>query len=221
MSRCNQCNIEVLDETERCPLCHSVLEKTVDVENMYPDIRMKSRKMVLFSRIYLFIAVTIEIILINICIFLDAKIVISIISGCILFYGYMVIRYAIIGQSGYREKILVLTTLAILIFIAIDYFSGYRGWSVNYIFPSGILLIDVGVVILIGVNRKNWQSYIMMELFMVICSIGGLILKLTGIITDPVLIIIATNVSAILFLGTVIIGGRRAKVELKRRFHIR
>lgn len=221
MSRCNQCNIEVLDETERCPLCHSVLEKTVDVENMYPDIRMKSRKMVLFSRIYLFLAVAIEIILINISIFLDVEIVISIISGCVLFYGYMVIRYAIIGQSGYREKILVLTTLAILIFIAIDYSSGYRGWSVNYIFPSGILLIDVGVVILIGVNRKNWQSYIMMELFMVICSFGGLILKLTGIITDPVLIIIATNVSVILFLGTVIIGGRRAKVELKRRFHIR
>lgn len=221
MSRCNQCNIEVLDETERCPLCHSVLEKTVDVENMYPDIRMKSRKMVLFSRIYLFLAVAIEIILINISIFLDVEIVISIISGCVLFYGYMVIRYAIIGQSGYREKILVLTTLAILIFIAIDYSSGYRGWSVNYIFPSGILLIDVGVVILIGVNRKNWQSYIMMELFMVICSFGGLILKLTGIITDPVLIIIATNVSVILFLGTIIIGGRRAKVELKRRFHIR
>ena len=221
MSRCNQCNIEVLDETERCPLCNSVLEKTVDVENMYPDIRMKSRKMVLFSRIYLFLAVAIEIILINISIFLDVEIVISIISGCVLFYGYMVIRYAIIGQSGYREKILVLTTLAILIFIAIDYSSGYRGWSVNYIFPAGILLIDVGVMILIVVNHKNWQSYIMMELFMVICSFGGLILKLTGIITDPILIIIATNVSVILFLGTVIIGGRRAKVELKRRFHIR
>lgn len=221
MSRCNQCNIEVLDETERCPLCNNVLEKTIDVENMYPDIRMKSRKMILFSRIYLFLAVTIEIILINICIFLNIDIVLSIISGCVLFYGYMVIRYAIIGQSGYREKILVLTTLAVLIFVAIDYSSGYRGWSVNYIFPTGIMLIDVGVIILMLINRKNWQSYIMMELFMVVCSFGGLILKFTGIITDQILIVIATNMSVILFLGTVIIGGRRAKVELKRRFHIR
>lgn len=221
MSRCNQCNIEVLDETERCPLCNNVLEKTIDVENMYPDIRMKSRKMILFSRIYLFLAVTIEIILINICIFLNIDIVLSIISGCVLFYGYMVIRYAIIGQSGYREKILVLTTLAVLIFVAIDYSSGYRGWSVNYIFPTGIMLIDVGVIILMLINRKNWQSYIMMELFMVVCSFGGLILKFTGIITDQILIVIATNMSIILFLGTVIIGGRRAKVELKRRFHIR
>ncbi len=41
MSRCRQCNIEVLDETERCPLCHSVLEPTIEVENMYPDVKIK------------------------------------------------------------------------------------------------------------------------------------------------------------------------------------
>lgn len=31
---------------------------------------------------------------------------------------------------------------------------------------------------------------------------------------------IALNVSVILLLGTVIVGGRRSRVELKRRFHI-
>ena len=67
MSKCRQCNIEVLDETERCPLCNTVLDETVEMENMYPDIRVKTRKLVLFSRIYLFLAVVTEIILINIC----------------------------------------------------------------------------------------------------------------------------------------------------------
>ena len=42
MSRCKQCNIEVLDETERCPLCHSVLEPTIEVENMYPEDQNKA-----------------------------------------------------------------------------------------------------------------------------------------------------------------------------------
>ena len=53
MSRCRQCNIEILDETERCPLCNSVLEQTVELENMYPDVRMITRKLMLISRIYL------------------------------------------------------------------------------------------------------------------------------------------------------------------------
>ena len=51
MSRCKQCNVEILDETERCPLCHSVLEKTVEVENMYPNVRTMTRRLALLSRI--------------------------------------------------------------------------------------------------------------------------------------------------------------------------
>lgn len=60
MSKCRQCNIEVLDETERCPLCNTVLDETEEMENMYPDIRVKTRKLVFFSRVYLFLAVVIE-----------------------------------------------------------------------------------------------------------------------------------------------------------------
>ena len=67
MSRCRQCKIEVLDETERCPLCGTVLEPTVEVENMYPDIRVRSRKLVFISRLYLFLDVVTEIVLVNIC----------------------------------------------------------------------------------------------------------------------------------------------------------
>ena len=64
MSRCKQCNIEVLDETERCPLCHSVLEPTIEVENMYPDVKIKTRRMMLLSRIYLFVAIVAEAVLV-------------------------------------------------------------------------------------------------------------------------------------------------------------
>ena len=51
MSKCRQCKIEILDETERCPLCGSVLEQTVEVENMYPNVRLKARKMMLFGNL--------------------------------------------------------------------------------------------------------------------------------------------------------------------------
>nr|MDE6618892.1 zinc ribbon domain-containing protein [Lachnospiraceae bacterium] len=73
MSRCRQCKIEVLDETERCPLCGTVLEPTIEVENMYPDIRIKSRKLVFISRLYLFLAVAIEIVLVDVCAFSEVQ----------------------------------------------------------------------------------------------------------------------------------------------------
>ncbi len=220
MSRCRQCNIEVLDETQRCPLCGTVLEPTVEVENMYPDIRLKSRKLVFISRLYLFVSIAIEMLLVNICMLSEVQSLVYIISGLVLLFGYIVIRYAILGTSGYIAKTVVLTSIAVIMLVAIDFSVGYNGWSVNYAFPSGILLIDAGTLILMAVNRKNWQSYLMLQIFMVLCSIVAIILNLVHIVTDPIVSIVALDVSVILLLGTVIIGGRRARVELKRRFRI-
>ena len=221
MSRCKQCNVEILDETERCPLCHSVLEKTVEVENMYPNVRMITRRLALLSRIYLFVVILVEALLIYLNVLSDSEMFWSAIPGLAMLYGYLVLRYAILGKSGYKGKTIVLTLIAILMVVAIDFVVGYRGWSVNYALPSAILLVDVGILILMCINRRNWQSYMMWQVFMILCSVVPLVLYAVGIVTAPILAVLAFAFSAALFLGTLIIGDRRARTELRRRFHVR
>lgn len=221
MSRCKQCNVEILDETERCPLCHSVLEKTVEVENMYPNVRTMTRRLALLSRIYLFVAILVEALLIYLNVLSDSEMFWSAIPGLAMLYGYLVLRYAILGKSGYKGKTIVLTLIAILMVVAIDFVVGYRGWSVNYALPSAILLVDVGILILMCINRRNWQSYMMWQIFMILCSVVPLVLYAVGIVTAPILALLAFAFSAALFLGTLIIGDRRARTELRRRFHVR
>ena len=221
MSRCKQCNVEILDETERCPLCHSVLEKTVEVENMYPNVRTMTRRLALLSRIYLFVAILVEALLIYLNVLSDSEMFWSAIPGLAMLYGYLVLRYAILGKSGYKGKIIVLTLIAILMVVAIDFVVGYRGWSVNYARPSAILLVDAGILILMCINRRNWQSYMMWQIFMILCSVVPLVLYAVGIVTAPLLALLAFAFSTALFLGTLIIGDRRARTELRRRFHVR
>lgn len=221
MSKCIRCQVEILDETERCPLCDSVLEKTVEVENMYPDVRIKSRKMSLISRIYLFCAILAEAVLIYLNVVLESQIWWCVITGLSLLYVYLVMRFAIIGKSGYKAKVTVLMMIGISMVIIIDFVTGYNGWSVNYALPAGILLVDAGIVVLMIVNIKSWQSYLVWQIFMILCSLVPFILYLLKIVTKPGLTVIAMGCSFFLFLGTVIIGDRRARVELKRRFHIR
>ena len=221
MSRCKQCNVEILDETERCPLCHSVLEKTVEVENMYPNVRTMTRRLALLSRIYLFVAILVEALLIYLNVLSDSEMFWSAIPGLAMLYGYLVLRYAILGKSGYKGKIIVLTLIAILMVVAIDFVVGYRGWSVNYALPSAILLVDAGILILMCINRRNWQSYMMWQIFMILCSVVPLVLYAVGIVTAPILALLAFAFSAALFLGPLIIGDRRARTELRRRFHVR
>lgn len=221
MSRSKQCNVEILDETERCPLCHSVLEKTVEVENMYPNVRTMTRRLTLLSRIYLFVAILVEALLIYLNVLSDSEMFWSAIPGLAMLYGYLVLRYAILGKSGYKGKIIVLTLIAILMVVAIDFVVGYRGWSVNYALPSAILLVDAGILILMCINRRNWQSYMMWQIFMILCSVVPLVLYAVGIVTAPLFALLAFAFSAALFLGTLIIGDRRARTELRRRFHVR
>lgn len=221
MSRCKQCNVEILDETERCPLCHSVLEKTVEVENMYPNVRTMTRRLALLSRIYLFVAILVETLLIYLNVLSDSEMFWSAIPGLAMLYGYLVLRYAILGKSGYKGKIIVLTLIAILMVVAIDFVVGYRGWSVNYALPSAILLVDAGILVLMCINRRNWQSYMMWQIFMILCSVVPLVLYAVGIVTAPILALLAFAFSTALFLGTLIIGDRRARTELRRRFHVR
>lgn len=221
MSRCKQCNIEILDETERCPLCNSVLEQTIDVENMYPNVRTMTRRLMLISHIYLFCSILVEVLLIYLNVVSESEIYWSAITGLALFYGYMLLRYAILGKSGYKSKIIVSTLIGILMMVAIDFVVGYRGWSLNYVLPSAILLIDVSILVLMFCNRRNWQSYMMWQILMILCSIVPLILYVIGIVTVPLLGGVAFAFSTFLFLGTLIIGDRRARTELKRRFHVR
>ena len=220
MSKCNYCNVEILHSTGRCPLCGSVIESSEPSEAMYPDIHLKAKKLTLLLRYYLFLAVSVEIALLSIVSYHKIELWVALIPAIFFGYIFAILRYAVIGKSGHRAKITVLTMLFVLLLIALDYIIGYRGWSINYVFPGAIIIMNFAILLLIFINKRNWQSYIMVELLMVLLSAIGGLLYLLKIIIHPVAMTIAFDVSIILFIGTIIIGGRRARTELKRRFHI-
>lgn len=221
MGKCRNCNIEILDHTDRCPLCHSVLEQTEELENMYPNVRSMMRSFNFLTRIYLFCALLLEAVLITVNYMQpEPKLWWSIITGLVLLYVYVLLRYAILGKSGYRSKVLLLTSIAILSAVAIDIVTGYRGWSLDYVLPVGIIAVDVIIIACMLINRRNWQSYIMWQILMVLCSILPIIFYYSELEKNEFLVFLPMAVSGSLFLGTMIIGDRRAYMELKRRFHI-
>lgn len=219
MAKCMQCQIEVLDETEVCPLCRAILEQSEPMENMYPNIRSRFKWLKLVSRIYFFCVLLVSVVLLGIDIRLGTQVWWSIIVGCALLYSYLVLRYAVLGQSGYRGKVLVLAVMAVLMAVAIDFASGYRGWSVDYVLPGGVLAVDAIVLGCMICNRRSWQSYMLWQLGMILCSLIPAVLYLLGLEHNEYLAFLPLAVSVAIFLGTVIIGDRKARMELARRFH--
>jgi uncharacterized membrane protein SirB2 len=83
-----------------------------------------------------------------------------------------------------------------------------------------VIALDIGIAFLMIFNRRNWQSYIMWQLLMLLVSAGIVLLYIFEIITNPYVSGLAVLMTIFMFLGTVIFGDRRARVELYRRFHI-
>lgn len=218
----------IVDPTMVCPLCHSVLEtdskdtdeKKEEPTAMYPNVKDVTRKLNFVVKLYTYLAILVEGGLVAINYATYSGMWWSAISGVAILYFYMTLRYSIQKNSGYKRIILTQIIAGVLLTVAIDFIVGYRGWSVNFVVPSGILLINLTIIILMLVNMANWQSYILLQLMTVVLSIMTLIFWKTDIIWHPVVTIVAAAVSAALFLGTIIFGDRKAKNELKRRFHM-
>jgi hypothetical protein len=86
--------------------------------------------------------------------------------------------------------------------------------------PIAILALDLTLVVLMLVNRRNWQSYMMPQILTILLSLIPVILRKVGPMRSRYLVWIAFFASVVLFVGTLILGDQRARTELKRRFHI-
>lgn len=221
MNKCQKCHVLILDDSERCPLCQHILQSDGEkMESAYPNAIGMTKKFRFLEKLFLFLSILTEFILLVINYNANPKFLWSLVVGLILLYANVVVRMAIVGKSGYMFKTLSLVILAIVVLLGIDYLTGYRGWSLNYVFPGGILVIDLALFILMLVNRRNWQSYMMPQIFSILLSLIPVILRMAGVIGFPYLVWIAFAVSVFLFLGTLILGDQRARTELKRRFHV-
>lgn len=186
----------------------------------YPDVKGASRKYRLLENIILFLSIVGQIVLTTVDYMTDREINWSFIVLLVVIYANVTLRLAIVGRNGYIFKIVSTFVFTVLFLEGIDLLTGASGWALTFVFPSAILAMVLATIILMIVNIRNWQSYMMMQLFLVLMSVIAMILVAVKVIWFPYLAMGAMGASLFLFLGTLIIGDKRARTELKRRFHI-
>lgn len=231
MNKCRHCNVVIYDDTEICPLCHSVLDEMTgeDRQKMerfsakgapYPDVRKRTKQLHFVMRLILFLFILAEICLVVINYFATPNFWWSGISGAAMIYIYLSMVYWIHHDAGYAAKIGLQLCLTILLLVGIDYFTGMTGWSLQWAIPGVILFGDAIVFFLMMLNRQHWYSYTLLLLLISIFSIVIISLYFAGKVANIVLPVIGAGVTGVYLLGTIIFGDREFTRELKRRFHV-
>lgn len=188
--------------------------------NEYPDVWLKQRRIKRVSNLILLAVLAASAVLATLnIVFSDRWWCLIPIAAMV--YGYVVFRMLFVSRKGYRWKTFFPMGLALGLILIIDLDTGFYGWSLNYVFPAGILVTDLIIVILMLTNIRNWQSYMIMQIIMIAVSCVPAAMWMAGIITSPLLSLIALGISVFMFLGALILGDRTARGEMRRRFHIR
>lgn len=222
MSKCMNCNISFRDPEDICPFCKCILEKE-DGENWeptYPHAEKNIKKMQKALNIYTFAAIVTEVILLGINYTLRNSFWWSFMIGAFLIYGFITLKFSVQKHICYQFKMLLQSLLAISVLVLIDCLLGFRGWSLNYVVPAAFMLIDVAIIVLMIINRRNWQSYIPMQLLIIVLSVIPFVLRHFGFSHDTIVSSISFIFAVFVFIGTLLVGGKRARDELYRRFHV-
>lgn len=227
MKKCKRCGVLVSDDTMICPLCRTIL--TIENESgiqretgAYPDIRKKKRRFHRAGQIFCFTALVVEsvLILINYLTFHALPKYWSVITGAVFAYLIFTMWDLLRRRQGHIRKIYLQLFIILGLLVLIDCSLGFTGWSLEIGLPCVIYGLVAIIIICMSVNFSSWQNYLLMQLAAVLLSAVDLILHFAGFLHHIVLAWVALGLSVLLWSGTMIFGERKAKNELKRKFHI-
>lgn len=216
--KCNKCDVLIDAPTNICPLCNSEIKNNKTNNCSYPILQTKATQ-VFIRKVIFFIACLICITILCINYFLTPSIKWSIFVVLQIFLSY----YAFYNIFNGRKKIIKLL-LALNIFICSlsifwDFYSGFLGWSINYVFPALCISYGVFMLVLRFVNyfafREN-SSYIYLNI-----SLGFVPLILAFM--DKVIVNPLTYLSALLailnLLILIIFDGSNFKEDIAKKIH--
>ena len=108
-------------------------------------------------------------------------------------------------------QLLIGTVIAILW----DVFTGWRGWSVDFVFPVGVLAVLISVPVIAKISRLAREEYLFYLIQACLAGLVSIILICTGLVTFRYPSVICAGISFLTLAGLFIFRQK----EMLREFH--
>lgn len=226
MKKCKHCGIVIADPAYICPLCQCILSQEPDklgledAEPAYPYADKRRKRIRFAMNIYIFAAVAAWVIILLINLFMHHQMWWTFLIGACMVYGYVTLWYSVQTSRSYKLKLSLQALLAFLLLLLLDFLTGFQGWSLAFVFPAFVAIYDLSVLILMVIDKHNWQSFILMQMLAVGLSLILFVLYFFGLFYWLYAAFGILIFTLIVFVGTLVVGGQRAREEVARRFHM-
>lgn len=218
MNYCNDCKVNIKDNTLVCPLCGSGLsKKDDDFVNAYPKANVRKKSYWIIKRILLYVSILTGISCVIINFLRPEPLWWSIIAVASIVYAWVAVPHAMRRGGNYAGKIFTQVTCGIFLVVVIDISIGWSAWSVNYAAPIMLCvgIIAVGLVVLC--NATNWARYAMYQALLAIFGFVPILLYIFGFSTHWFFAIITSALALATLIALAVFGDRSIKNEFRRR----
>ena len=219
MKYCSKCQMKVQNQLNNCPLCGQLLESVeFEIERDYPEQFAKKRRFSIRKSIIFLAMMIISFSFIS-GIFQDFQWNwVFIITAATL---YLTIS-AILGSRVKRNigpniltQVIGISALSIIM----DYFLGYSGWSLEIIFPLGLMAGTTIITVMILLNSKRFTDLVIYQLMFGLMGIVILAMIYFQVILFRQIAIIGSYYTIITCVGLFFFADRQMIHELKKKFH--
>ncbi len=185
---------------------------------IYPK-KINASKGEIITRIMLAISIIVAIVLTIINKITNPNIPWAALANSGIIYIWIITIYSIHRNINIAGHVVLQTIAVSILTVFIDYKIGFRGWSLSLAIPIILIIANLAMLILTIVSHKKYLRYAIYQLFILIFSILPAILIGERIVKEPIMGIIATGISILNLIITIILSAKDLKEAIKRKFH--
>ena len=129
----------------------------------------------------------------------------------------------IVGQRKWkniRKMVMYEVIIGMVLCIAYDWYTGWKGWSVQIVLPLTVVGMNLLYFVLGFVDRKHQTDYEIYFLLTIIATVLVVILVCVGVMHNTMLVTVTTGIGVLLLLAKIIFQGKTFLSELSRRLHV-
>ena len=186
---------------------------------LYPK-KINARKTDLIIKIAIFISFLVGVGLVIINRFATPNIRWAGYCNAAIIYVWVTVLYALNRNVNMASHLFIQMVALSALCVYFDIRLGFEAWSINIAIPLIVITINIIMLILSIVSFNNFIRYAFFQLIIIVASLVPIFLVYENMINDKTLSIVATVISGVNLLFSLIFHFKDIKTEVARKFHM-
>ena len=224
MRTCEKCRVSVSgspDEFGKCPLCQNPLAGTDPAgSDVFPFIPLLGHKHgLMFRMLQLCSAVAVIVSAAVNWMFPQGgfwSLFVAAGVACV----WLIIIISIRKRNNILKNLAYQVTAASILSVLWDVFTGWHGWSVDYVIPIAFITAMAATTVLARVLKMRAETYLIYSLLLILYGIIPAVFVLSGLCAIVYPAMICVTCSLVSFAALMIFEGKNMIGELHRRLHM-